>query len=86
MQVTCGPVKIGHLDNMYSEISILHISIDFTLKSQMAKFKIYEISWFNFTLYLDFVLHLLLTNNIVKSRFDCSSLLKRLFIGTLEVK
>ena len=39
----------------------------------MTKFKGYSITCFNFTLHLDFTIHLLLTNNIVKSKFDCNT-------------
>ncbi len=37
----------------------------------MTKFRIYYETCLNFTLYLDFTLGVVLTNNNVKSRFDC---------------
>ena len=47
------------------------LNFKFTLKSLViTKLKIYWITCLNFMLYLDFTLHLSLTNNIVKSRFD----------------
>ena len=61
----------SNLDFTYLEFTI---NFEFTLKGLVTKIRIYSVKCLNSTLYLDFKSLFVLTNNIVKSRLDCTYL------------